>query len=154
MFFSSAMNPTHLYRKPPSISDCFSDIAWYVQKHAIMIIMFLCVYNQHKTKSQTWFLRSRFNLRSAQIVGNGLYMYKTNWVSFDFNVSYSSCWGYSLINTLKSKLKHRLFTSYVYSVFVCVSQALGKAAGCLLRRWKEQESERAARCVIYICLYM
>ena len=24
-----------------------------------------------------------------------------NWVSFDFNVSYSSCWGYSLINTLK-----------------------------------------------------
>ena len=26
-----------------------------------------------------------------------------NWVSFDFNVSYSSCWGYSLINTLKLK---------------------------------------------------
>ena len=25
-----------------------------------------------------------------------------NLVSFDFNVSYSSCWGYSLINTLKS----------------------------------------------------
>jgi len=24
-----------------------------------------------------------------------------NWVSFDFNVSYSSCWGYSLINTFK-----------------------------------------------------
>jgi len=24
-----------------------------------------------------------------------------NWVSFDFNVSYSSCWGYSLTNTLK-----------------------------------------------------
>ena len=28
-----------------------------------------------------------------------------NWVSFDFNVSYSSCWGYSLINTLKLKKK-------------------------------------------------
>ena len=28
-----------------------------------------------------------------------------NWVSFDFNVSYSSCWGYSLINTLKLKTK-------------------------------------------------
>jgi len=28
-----------------------------------------------------------------------------NWVSFDFNVSYSSCWGYSLINTFKQKLK-------------------------------------------------
>ena len=26
-----------------------------------------------------------------------------NWVSFDFNVSYSSCWGYSLINILKLK---------------------------------------------------
>ena len=26
-----------------------------------------------------------------------------NWVSFDFNVSYSSFWGYSLINTFKSK---------------------------------------------------
>ena len=28
-----------------------------------------------------------------------------NWVSFDFNVSYSSCWSYSLINTLKLKKK-------------------------------------------------
>jgi len=28
-----------------------------------------------------------------------------NWVSFDFNVSYSSCWGYSLINTLEFKKK-------------------------------------------------
>jgi len=27
-----------------------------------------------------------------------------NWVSLDFNVSYSSCWGYSLINTLKLKI--------------------------------------------------
>jgi len=29
--------------------------------------------------------------------------FNANWVSFDFNVSYSSCWGYSLINTLKLK---------------------------------------------------
>ena len=35
-----------------------------------------------------------------------------------------------------------------------VSQALGKAAGCLLRRWEEQESKRVARCVVYICLCM
>jgi len=28
-----------------------------------------------------------------------------NWVSFDFNVSYSSGWGYSLINTYKLKKK-------------------------------------------------
>jgi len=27
----------------------------------------------------------------------------SNWVSFDFNVAYSSCWGYSLINILKLK---------------------------------------------------
>jgi len=32
------------------------------------------------------------------------------WVSFDFNVSYSSCWGYSLINTLKLK---KIRTSYL-----------------------------------------
>ena len=37
---------------------------------------------------------------------------------------------------------------------LCVSQALGKAAECLMRRWKEQEGERATRCVIYICLCM
>jgi hypothetical protein len=29
-----------------------------------------------------------------------------NWVSFDLNVSCSSCWGYSLINTLKYKKKY------------------------------------------------
>jgi len=28
-----------------------------------------------------------------------------NWLSFDFDVSCSSCWGYSLINTLKFKKK-------------------------------------------------
>jgi len=28
-----------------------------------------------------------------------------NWVFFDFNISYSSCWGYYLINTLKLKKK-------------------------------------------------
>jgi len=31
-----------------------------------------------------------------------------NWVSFNFNVSYSSCWGYSLINTFKLKKKNLL----------------------------------------------
>ena len=36
-----------------------------------------------------------------------------NWVSFDFNVSYSSCWNYSLINTLKLQKKH-------YTVFPVV----------------------------------
>ena len=32
-----------------------------------------------------------------------------NSVSFDFNVSYSSCWGYSLINTFKLKKIQLLF---------------------------------------------
>ena len=45
-----------------------------------------------------------------------------NWVSFDFNVSYSSCWGYSLINTLKLK-KNEIQTSVLVSqcrrVFPC-----------------------------------
>jgi len=36
----------------------------------------------------------------------------SNWVSFDFNASYSSCSGYSLINTLKLKQK------YVKSIFI------------------------------------
>jgi len=30
-----------------------------------------------------------------------------NWVSFDLNVSCSSCWGYSLVNTLKLKKKKK-----------------------------------------------
>jgi len=33
-----------------------------------------------------------------------------NWVSFDLNVSCSSCWGYSLINTLKLKKKRVLLS--------------------------------------------
>ena len=35
-----------------------------------------------------------------------------NWVSFDFNVSYSSCWGYSLINTFKLKKKSSCHLAY------------------------------------------
>jgi len=35
-----------------------------------------------------------------------------------------------------------------------VSRGLLKAAGIHCRHLEEQESERAARCVIYICLYM
>jgi hypothetical protein len=40
-------------------------------------------------------------------------------VSFDFNVSYSSCWGYSLINTFKLKKKidfGRILLSSLYEV--------------------------------------
>ena len=51
----------------------------------------LCFAWTHTSITQIWHLGS---LTAA------------NWVSFDFNVCYSSCWGYSLINTLKLK-KHK-----------------------------------------------
>jgi len=39
--------------------------------------------------------------------------------------------------------------------YPCVSRPLGKAAGCIrCRHRKEHDSERAARCVIYICTYV
>jgi len=40
-------------------------------------------------------------------------------VSFDFDVSYSSCWGYSLINTLKLK-KNLLYLSFYLCCERCV----------------------------------
>ena len=43
-----------------------------------------------------------------------------NWVSFDFNVSCSSCWGYSLINTLKfkkKKLSHYILWGAAFALF-------------------------------------
>jgi len=45
-----------------------------------------------------------------------------NWVSFDFNVSYSSSWGYPLINTLKlkRKLRPRHMCMYIYRIYVFV----------------------------------
>ena len=46
------------------------------------------------------FWRNRFVVRSVRHLGS---LTAANWVSFDCNVSYSSCWGYSLINTLKLK---------------------------------------------------
>jgi len=42
-----------------------------------------------------------------------------NWVSFDLNVSCSSCWGYSLVNTLKLK-KNEGFTCIYVSLCLCV----------------------------------
>ena len=39
-----------------------------------------------------------------------------NWVSFDLNVSCSSCWGYSLINTLK--LKKIPYTKKKFALFM------------------------------------
>ena len=41
-----------------------------------------------------------------------------NWVSFDFNVSYSSCWGYSLINTLKLKNRSQFRTLFLPHRFI------------------------------------
>ena len=46
----------------------------------------------NSTRSRFFFLVGFVNLRKSTAA---------NWVSFDLNVSCSSCWGYSLINTLK-----------------------------------------------------
>jgi len=43
------------------------------------------------------------NICSLYFLNCGCLITAANWVYFDFNISYSSCWGYSLINTLKSK---------------------------------------------------
>jgi len=40
-----------------------------------------------------------------------------NWVSFDFNVSYSHCWGYSLINTLKLKVNDDKSFQFDFSIW-------------------------------------
>jgi len=72
------------------------------------------VYSIHTIKShQTygWVMSLQKNaIQSA--VGDAWVMthiWMANWVSFDFNVShYSSCWGYSLMNTVKFKKKIRL----------------------------------------------
>ena len=42
-----------------------------------------------------------------------------NWVSFDLNVSYSSCWGYSLINTLKLKKNQTSHVTRQMSHIMC-----------------------------------
>jgi len=44
------------------------------------------------------------NLAESRHLGS---LTAANWVSFDFNVSYSSWWGYSLINTFKLKTKNQ-----------------------------------------------
>ena len=49
-----------------------------------------------------------FFLNSSRYLGR---LTAANWVSFDFNVSYSSCWGYSLINTLKKRRKKESVSS-------------------------------------------
>ena len=58
---------------------------------------------------------STVEAKTVQIYVTGVILYRlilnlgsstaAYWVSFDLNVSCSSCWGYSLINTLKLKKK-------------------------------------------------
>ena len=52
------------------------------------------------TSHQSWNIKYLFFSSSIWHLGS---LTAANWVSFDFNVSYSSCWGYSLMNTLKLK---------------------------------------------------
>ena len=51
-----------------------------------------------------------WELKKVSVIGRHLgSLTAANWVSFDFNVAYSSRWGYSLINTLKS-VRHSMIT--------------------------------------------
>jgi len=59
-----------------------------------------------------------------------------NWVSFDFNVSCSSCWGYSLINTFKFKKKK--VGRPLWRTEVCVMRSCNTPCSCcvaLTARW-------------------
>ena len=56
-------------------------------------------------------------------------------VSFDFNVSYSSCWGYSLINTLKLTYHHSLLARLCSAC--CLSSPVKNGRGEKERHDKE-----------------
>ena len=49
-----------------------------------------------------------------------------NWVSFDFNVAYSSFWSYSLINTLKIKKIRVCRIKRIFSLSFIIPPALGR----------------------------
>jgi len=51
-----------------------------------------------------WLVNHTYFLNNTRHLGS---LTAANWVSFDFNVVYSSCWGYSLTNTLKLKNNKR-----------------------------------------------
>ena len=53
-----------------------------------------------------------------------------NWVSFDFNVAYSSCWGYSLINTLKLRKMEKRVANSVASRHVRFCFLISRYAHC------------------------
>ena len=64
---------------------------------------------QAQVKLWTWIVWNCFSRPNSNNHIDNLYRHlgsltAANCVSFDFNVSYSSCWGYSLINTLKLKI--------------------------------------------------
>jgi len=68
-------------------------------------------------------------------------------VSFDFNVSYSSCWGYSLINTLKLKKIARFLVSKIgpatgVTAANWVSFDFNVSYSSLLIRWPINRSNR------------
>jgi len=87
-----------------------------------------------------------------------------NWVSFDLNVSCSSCWGYSLINTLKLKKKRSprvsfrrvsSHTTYAPSVFLlhndCVLQSF---AAIIVRKMCAQRGPRTSSHERGMCVWV
>ena len=78
-------------------------------------------------------------------------------VSFDFNVSYSSCWGYSLINTLKLKNKIKQ-TSQMLDVWlqhVCLDlqheDSLRRQSPRCQNVWRREKSDVVETSPAHIC---
>jgi len=71
-----------------------------------------------------------------------------NWVSFDLNVSCSSCWGYSLINTLKLKKKMKCsFNQNHARALKGPSTCLATNKGKYTTWWQEQSGYPSNGCV-------
>jgi len=82
---------------------------------------FLAPKKQSVTNFETWIFASVRNMINGRTSKFGHMGSSTaaNWVSFDLNVSCSSCWGYSLINTLKLKKKIKVLTCVSQQIRIC-----------------------------------
>jgi len=78
-----------------------------------------------------------------------------NWVSFDLNVSCSSCWGYSLINTLKLKFQgyflHLHLSLYLFQFSAIVSNNIVTRLTCIGLIKPGNTHETPWTCHMYAC---
>jgi len=67
-------------------------------------LFFYCIKVLHFLRCVFWAHKKSGNFERLKVTHLGS-LTAANWVSVDYNVFYSSCWGYSLINTFKVKKK-------------------------------------------------